>query len=101
MLREAALALFLIAVALGLWLADVRPLVVVVVMLLALAVAWAIEWFSWREDQLRGNPVLDSGAVEAAAATPAAAPRTRGLWLLRGDRAARAAAAKPAPAPPE
>jgi HAMP domain-containing protein len=72
MLREAALALFLIAVALGLWLADVRPLAVVGVMALALAVAWVIEWVSWREDQLQGMPPVrqEVDATEIAGEPP-------------------------------
>jgi hypothetical protein len=96
MLREAALALFLVAIALGLWLAELRPLAVVGVMALALAVAWVIEWLSWREDQIRGAAPLAGVAppevVEETVGLPAAPPRARGLWLLRGDRAARAAA---------
>jgi hypothetical protein len=96
LLREAALALFLVAVALGLWLAELRPLAVVGVMALALTVAWVIEWLSWREDQVRGA-LPPPGAVpaevgEETLVVPAAPPRARGLWLLRGDRAARAAA---------
>ncbi len=117
MLREAALALFLIAVALGLWLADVRPLAVVGVMALALAVAWVIEWVSWREDQLQGMPPVrqEVHATEIAGEPPpiaaepapvtaepapvtaepapvpepvsAPAPRARGLWLRRPKRA--------------
>lgn len=95
MLREAALALFLVAVALGLWLADLRPLAVVGVMTLALAVAWVIEWVSWREDQLQGmRPVreeirtteLPGDPAPPEPAPPAPAPRARGLWLLRGAR---------------
>jgi hypothetical protein len=95
MFREAALALFLIAVALGLWLADVRPLAVVGVMALALVVAWLIEWVSWREDQLQAGPparemeqateiVAEPVAVPEPA--PAPAPRARGLWLRRQKR---------------
>jgi hypothetical protein len=97
MLREAALALFLIAVALGLWLADLGPLAVVAVMALALAVAWVIEWVSWREDQLQGmRPVreeIDTTELPGEPAPLAPAPRARGLWLLRGARS------KPAPEP--
>jgi hypothetical protein len=93
--REAALALFLVAVALGLWLAELRPLAVVGMMALALAVAWVIEWFSWREDQIRAAApppgVAPAEAVEETVAVPVAPPRARGLWLLRGDRAARGA----------
>jgi hypothetical protein len=47
-LRFAALTLFLVAVALGLWLLDVRPALVVVGMVIALGIAWAIEWLAWR-----------------------------------------------------
>lgn len=99
MLREAALALFLIAVALGLWLADLGPLAVVAVMALALAVAWVIEWVSWREDQLQGmRPVreeIDTTELPGEPAPLAPAPRARGLWLLRGARS------KPPAQPPE
>jgi hypothetical protein len=130
MLREAALALFLIAVALGLWLADVRPLAVVGVMALALAVAWVIEWVSWREDQLQGMPPVrqevhtteiaaapapviaepqpvaaEPAPVAAEPATvpepvPAPAPRARGLWLRRPKRS-RPSDEVPAGAPEE
>jgi hypothetical protein len=95
MLREAALALFLIAVALGLWLAELRPLAVVAVMALALAVAWVIEWVSWREDQLQGmRPLREEIRMTALPAEPAPlapAPRARGLWFLRGARSKPAA----------
>ena len=109
MFREAALALFLVAVALGLWLADVRPLAVAGVMALALAVAWVIEWVSWREDQRQGmRPVreeLQTTEIPAEAAAPAPAPRARGLWLLRPRSAPKGPEppteeAGPEPAPP-
>jgi outer membrane biosynthesis protein TonB len=51
--RLLALAGFLLTVALALWLAELRPLWVVVVMALALLVAWTVEWLSWRQDLLR------------------------------------------------
>ena len=51
--RLLALAGFLLTVALALWLAELRPLLVVVVMAAALLVAWTIEWLSWRQDVLR------------------------------------------------
>jgi outer membrane biosynthesis protein TonB len=51
--RLLALAGFLLTVALALWLAELRPLWVVVVMALALLVAWTVEWLSWRQDVLR------------------------------------------------
>jgi hypothetical protein len=107
MLREAALALFLVAVALGLWLAELRPLTVVGVMALALAVAWVIEWFSWRGDQVRGAAPAPGAApaevVEETVAVPPAPPRARGLWLLRGRASEQVGAghAPPAPTAPE
>jgi hypothetical protein len=55
--RLLALAGFLLTVALALWLAEVRLLVVIVVMALALAVAWAVEWLSWRQEVPR--PVVE------------------------------------------
>src|SRR5918996_4565102 len=110
MFREAALALFLVAVALGLWLADVRPLAVAGVMALALAVAWVIEWVSWREDLQGMRPAGEEVQTteipaEVAAPAPAPAPRARGLWLLRPRSAPKAPepptdAAGPEPAPP-
>ena len=111
MFREAALALFLVAVALGLWLAEVRPLAVAGVMALALAVAWVIEWVSWREDQRQGMPPVGEEVqmaeipAEAAVPAPAPAPRARGLWLLRPRSASKAPEpsteeATPEPAPP-
>ncbi len=51
--RLLALAGFLLTVALALWLAELRPLVVVVVMAIALLVAWTVEWLSWRQDVAR------------------------------------------------
>ena len=51
--RLLALAGFLLTVAFALWLAELRPLVVVLVMALALLVAWIVEWLSWRQDVLR------------------------------------------------
>jgi hypothetical protein len=88
MLREVALVLFLVAVALGLWLADVRPLVVVAVIALALAVAWVIEWVSWREDQLQSRRPVPAEARmdDPTDPRPAPAPRARGVWLLRLKR---------------
>jgi outer membrane biosynthesis protein TonB len=51
--RLLALAGFLLTVALALWLAELRPLLVIIVMGVALLVAWTVEWLSWRQDQLR------------------------------------------------
>ena len=51
--RLLALAGFLLTVALALWLAELRPLYVIIVMAAALAIAWAVEWLSWRQDMPR------------------------------------------------
>jgi outer membrane biosynthesis protein TonB len=51
--RLLALAGFLLTVALALWLAELRPLLVVLVMAAALLVAWTVEWLSWRQEVLR------------------------------------------------
>ena len=80
--RLLALAGFLLTVALALWLAEVRPLLVIIVMALALGVAWSVEWFSWRQEVPR-EIVVEAGAaadaeegiivlepVEVPAATP-------------------------------
>jgi hypothetical protein len=63
--RLLALAGFLLTVALALWLAEVRPLLVIIVMALALGVAWSVEWLSWRQEVPR------EVVVEAAAGAPA------------------------------
>jgi hypothetical protein len=74
-LRFAALTLFLVAVALGLWLLEVRPALVVVGMVIALGIAWAIEWLAWRagtEPLVRGSIPTErpAEAPEAEAAQP-------------------------------
>jgi hypothetical protein len=48
--RLLALAGFLLTVALALWLAELRPLPAVILMAIALLLAWAVEWFWWRQD---------------------------------------------------
>ena len=64
--RLLALAGFLLTVALALWLAELRPLLVVVVMALALLVAWTVEWLSWRQDLLRlGTEAAGLGAKDS------------------------------------
>ena len=74
--RLLALAGFLLTVALALWLAEVRPLVVIVVMALALGVAWAVEWLSWRQEVSRPAGEEPPLAEEPApvAAEPAQPP---------------------------
>ena len=74
--RLLALAGFLLTVALALWLAEVRPLVVIVVMALALGVAWAVEWLSWRQEVSRPAGEEPPPAEEPApvAAEPAQPP---------------------------
>ena len=65
--RLLALAGFLLTVALALWLAELRPLLVVLVMAAALIVAWTVEWLSWRQDLLRiGAESVEVAGGEAA-----------------------------------
>ena len=61
--RLLALAGFLLTVALALWLAEVRPLLVIIVMALALGVAWSVEWLSWRQEVPR-EVVVEGAATE-------------------------------------
>jgi hypothetical protein len=72
--RLLALAGFLLTVALALWLAELRPLLVIIVMAAALAVAWAVEWLSWRQEVPRvaaeGPAEEGSADVEDAAHSP-------------------------------
>jgi outer membrane biosynthesis protein TonB len=71
MLRLLALAGFLLTVALALWLAELRPLLVILVMAVALLVAWTIEWLSWRQDVLRTAPAgLQPGGEDAGPLAP-------------------------------
>ncbi len=72
--RLLALAGFLLTVALALWLAELRPLLVIIVMAGALLVAWAIEWLSWRQDVMR--LAADDGDAEEGelALTPVPPP---------------------------
>ena len=103
--RFLALAAFIVAVAVGLWLAEVRgPLVV-----LGVALAWAIaslyEWVTWRESESRWPTAFDrppparrsSPPAPARAATPVRPAPQRSSWLgeLRSWSAARSA--RPAP----
>ncbi len=69
--RLLALAGFLLTVALALWLAELRPLYVVLVMAAALLVAWTIEWLSWRQDLQRlGAETVTVAEEEAFALVP-------------------------------
>jgi outer membrane biosynthesis protein TonB len=76
--RLLALAGFLLTVALALWLAEVRPLLVIVVMAAALLVAWVIEWLYWRQDVMRlaleGVALEEEEAVVPVPPPPAFAP---------------------------
>ena len=79
--RLLALAGFLLTVALALWLAELRPLYVIIVMAAALAVAWAVEWLSWRQELPRlvaegaeGEATDDAGAVRPAGEPAEASP---------------------------
>jgi hypothetical protein len=66
--RLLALAGFLLTVALALWLAELRPLFVVIVMALALLLAWAVEWLSWRQELV---PVAQAVETEEDELVPA------------------------------
>jgi outer membrane biosynthesis protein TonB len=96
--RLLALAGFLLTVAVALWLAELRPLLVIVVMAVALLVAWTIEWLSWRQDVLRPAPagVRPGGndAVQFAVPSPPARPEP-----APANRDVPATAAEP-PVPP-
>jgi hypothetical protein len=96
--RLLALAGFLLTVALALWLAEVRPLLVIIVMALALGVAWSVEWLSWRQEVPREVAV----EPEAASAEPEA---VESVTVLPPEPAALpapvAAAEPPPPAPVE
>jgi hypothetical protein len=78
--RLLALAGFLLTVALALWLAEVRPLLVIIVMALALGVAWSVEWLSWRQEVPRevvvepGAAPADAEAVESVTVLPLEEP---------------------------
>jgi hypothetical protein len=78
--RLLALAGFLLTVALALWLAEVRPLLVIIVMALALGVAWSVEWLSWRQEVPREVVVepdaapADAEAVESVTVLPPEEP---------------------------
>jgi hypothetical protein len=62
--RLLALAGFLLTVALALWLAELRPLFVVIVMALALLLAWAVEWLSWRQELVPVVQAAEEGPEE-------------------------------------
>ena len=91
--RLLALAGFLLTVALALWLAEVRPLVVIIVMALALGVAWSVEWLSWRQEVPREVVVEAAAPVEGE----------EGVTVLPPVEApaATAVAAQPPPMPVE
>jgi outer membrane biosynthesis protein TonB len=76
--RLLALAGFLLTVALALWLAELRPLLVGTVMAVALLLAWVIGWLSWRQDSLRpgveDREVKEEEAVVSGPPPPVLAP---------------------------
>jgi hypothetical protein len=95
--RLLALAGFLLTVALALWLAEVRPLLVIVVMAAALLVAWVIEWLSWRQDVMRLT--AEGVDVEEEAVVPVPPPPVLAA-LAHAEPPAAHVAEAPAP-PPE
>jgi hypothetical protein len=79
--RVLALAGFLLTVGLALWLAEVRPLLVIIVMALALGVAWSVEWLSWRQEVpqevvVEGAPEEEEGVTVVPPEESAAAPES-------------------------
>jgi outer membrane biosynthesis protein TonB len=118
-LRLLALAGFLLTVAVALWLAELRPLLVIVVMAIALLVASTVAWLSWRQDQLRWSgdgaeveeervpeplPAADSAAAsEHPVETVPSQPEPQAPAPLEPPAPAvpvETAAEAPAPAPP-
>jgi hypothetical protein len=93
--RLLALAGFLLTVALALWLAEVRPLLVIVVMAAALLVAWVIEWLSWRQDVMRLT--AEGLEVEEEAVVPVPPPP---VFTAPARAELPAAQVAEAPAPP-
>jgi outer membrane biosynthesis protein TonB len=84
LLRFAALAAFLVTVALALWLAELSPLFVGIVMAVALLIAWTAEWVAWREE--RRSREVSEGEAPAAAETEAAAEVEAGAELEPAGR---------------
>jgi outer membrane biosynthesis protein TonB len=84
LLRFAALAAFLVTVALALWLAELSALFVGIVMAVALLIAWTAEWVAWREE--RRPREVSEGEAAAAAETEAAAEVEAGAELEPAGR---------------
>jgi outer membrane biosynthesis protein TonB len=70
--RLLALAGFLLTVALALWLAELRPVLVLVVMAAAVLVAGVIEWLWWRRDVVRSGSEVEEEATAAPSPAPPA-----------------------------
>jgi hypothetical protein len=120
--RLLALAGFLLTVALALWLAELRPLAVIIVMSAALAVAWLVEWLSWRQealvevdghaegDPMQEHPESEPGAdvpkesfpppILPPAPVPEAAPPSAAAVPIQEASASPREAPEPEPAPP-
>jgi hypothetical protein len=84
-IRLAALAAFLVLVAVALWLADLSAGGVVAAMVIAWTVAACVEWLSWRDEQAGAASQPRHVGMRRAARRPAPAGRIEEL-------AARAAA---------
>jgi hypothetical protein len=102
--RLLALAGFLLTVALALWLAEVRPLLVIVVMALALGVAWSVEWLSWRQEVPR-EVVVEAGAArpeveEVVTVLPEEAPAEAPVPLPAAEQPPQAPTEVEEPEPP-
>jgi hypothetical protein len=86
------------------WLADLSWPAVVGVMALALAIAWLVEWVSWREAQARiAAPALEHQVVERAQALrePDPAPEPPPVVTTIPDPVAVEADPEPVPVPPQ
>ena len=75
LLRFLALAAFIVAAAVFVWLAELAWPLIIVAMAAATLIAWAIEWLAWREGQSRAR-VGERAAADRrpAASEPAAEP---------------------------
>lgn len=81
------------------WLADLAWPAVVGVMALALAIAWLVEWVSWRDAQVRAaTPLLDH---RQAVEKPEPAPEPPPVVETIPDPVAVEADLEPVPVPPE
>jgi hypothetical protein len=75
LVRLGALAAFIVAIAIVLWLADVPPAAVVLLMAAAWALAALVEWLSWQDEQKHVVAEQRRRGARRGAARPHTAPR--------------------------